>query len=364
MGKTTLRLAALALGLGAPLSAGSALATTTIEYSIPHLRTNFVTFLHSMLYGGMLDVIAEDPTLLGGSARHDPWSATVNGTPTQFPGGRSSFLSTFLWGGYEFTDHLSLPANQRFFVGAYYRHDRAWGDIGSVAELSSHNNALGIILAYTLDTWHFAAAGGFSWGGGTLTSQPSGASGSFDSSGYDFGFQVGRAFALWGDAVPAMRPNEGPRVFGVRQISVYLDPAFRVGYSRSSAYDFTDSSGAQFGKDVERAWTIGGSVTLSAVLPQSGGTIWRPYISFGLDRQVGYRHTLDLPASGQVARLDHDKTFWSVSGGVGVWLNRNVSLGVGGFYRGSGSQDSGGGLAWVRINLLGPGGYLRGAISR
>lgn len=360
MGKK-LRVAVLALALGVPVSAGPAKATT-LERSIPHFGTNWLGFLHALLYGGMLDVIADDPTLLGGSGRHDPWSATVDGSARQFPGNRSDFLSTTIWGGYEVTDHVRLPPNQRFFVGAYYRHDRAWSEIGSVAEQSNHNNALGVILAYTLDAWHFAAAGGFDWGGGKLTTLSNSASGSFDTHGSSFGFQVGRTLSLWGDATPTAR-TEGPRMFGFRQASIYLDPAFRVGYSRSRSDGFTDSSGALFGKEIERAWTIGGSVTLSAVLPQNG-TIWRPYISFSLDRQVGYRHMLDLPATTQVAHLDHDKTFWGVSGGLGVWLNRNVSLGAGGFYRGSGSQSSGGGLFWFRVNLLGSGGLLRGGMQR
>jgi hypothetical protein len=362
MGKK-LRVATLAMALGVPLSAGPANATA-LDKSLTGLGMSFYSFLDALLwYGGRDAFLGDDPAILGGSARHDPWSANVNGNATQFPGSSSRFISTLVWGGYEVTEHIGLPPNHRFFVGAYYRHDRAWSDIGSVAEQSSHNNSLGVILSYTLDAWHFTAAGGFSWGGGKLTSLPSGATGSFDSGGYDFGLQVGRVFTLWGDAMPTAR-TQGPSLFGIRQASVYLDPAFRVGYSRSRADDFTDSSGALIGEEIERTWTIGGSITLSAVLPQSGGTIWRPYISFNLDRQVGYRHTVDLPASGLVAALDHDKTHWGVSGGLGVWLNRNVSLGAGGFYRGSGSQSSGGGLFWFRVNLFGPGGYLRGAFSR
>lgn len=300
----------------------------------------------------------DDPAIMGGTTRHDPWKQTFNGRVDFIPETRTSFVTGMIWGGYEVTDHLGLGPNQRLVVGGFYQHNRAWTTFGGTGEQSLSINTFGPIVAYLYDSWHVSAAAGFSWGHGKHTSFPSGNSGSFDADAQGFGIQVGRVITLWGDGYATTRPGR-PETwpFGVRQASVYLDPAFRFGYLRNQADAFTNAGGTEFGKEVERTWTVGGSVTLSAVIPQNG-MLWRPYLQFSLDRQVGYDHTIDIP--GTVSTLDHDKTYWGVSGGVGVWLNRNVSLGLSGFYRGSGSQEAGGALFWLRVNLFGPGGYLRG----
>jgi outer membrane autotransporter protein len=263
------------------------------------------------------------------------------------------------WLGYDLSDHIGLPPDQRLAVGGFYRHDWISSTQSGIAETSGDNNAFGFIVAYQFHAWHAAAAFEIDWGDAKVTGVNNAVSGSFDTGGYAFGVQIGRVFTLSGDPRPTAR-TDAPWAFQLKQASVYLDPVFRVGYGRSVSDGFTPTGAAAIGKEIERAWTIGGGVTLSAIIPQTSGPLWRPYISFGLERQLGYRHTIDLPATGQVANLDHDKTYWTVNGGVGVWLNRNVSLGVSGFYRGSGSQDTGGGLFWFRVNLLGPGGYLRG----
>ena len=263
-------------------------------------------------------------------------------------------------GGFDLSNELGLAPNQRFVVGGFYRHDWFSSTQSPIADTSGDNNALGLIVAYHFNNWHLAGAFELSWGDAKVTGINNTNTGSFDSGGHAFGFEAGHVFTLWGDQRPTTRADT-PWAFQLRQASVYLDPVFRVGYGRTHADAFTLSGGAPVGKEVERAWMVGGGVTLSAVIPQ-GGLIWRPYLSFNLDRQVGYRHTIDLPATSQVAHLDHDKTYWGVNGGVGVWLNPRVSLGASGFYRGSGSSETAGGVFWVRVNLFGPGGYLRGGI--
>lgn len=358
--KSRVAAAALALAAGIPFAAGPASATSATDAAIQRANTSgipwyLVSFL-DMLFGD------SDPTLIGGKTRHEPWTQNINGAVSQLPESRTSSISTLVWAGYDLSDHLGIGPNQRAVIGAFYRHDRAWTSFSGAGEQSSSNNALGLLFAYALDSWHFSGAAAFDWGSGKLTSLPSGNEGSFDTSGKSVAFQVGRVFTLTGDVSPATRANLTAWPFGTQQMSIYLDPAFRVGYARGVADAFANSASTLFGKEVERAWTIGGSVTLSAVIPQ-GAMLWRPYIEFSLDRQVGYRHTIDQPGTGLVAHLEHNKTFVGVSGGVGVWFNRNISAGVSGFYRGSGSQDTGGGLIWLRVNLFGPGGYLRGGMQ-
>lgn len=328
------------------------------ETAPPRLTDTFIrdSWVHILgafaLFGG------DDPAIMGGTARHDPWKQTFNGTVELVPETRTSFISSMIWGGYDVTGHLNLAPNQRLVVGGFYQHDRAWTRFTGAGEQSTSGNTFGLIVAYLYESWHVSGAAAFGWGHGELTSLPSGNTGSFDTNAQSFGIQVGRVITLMGDGHTTTRPGPASWPFGVQQASIYLNPAFRFGYSRSHANAFTNSAGTQFGKEVERTWSVGGSITLSAVIPQSGGLLWRPYIDFSLDRQVGYDHTIDIP--GTVSTLDHDKTYWGVSGGVGVWLNRNVSLGLSGFYRGSGSQEAGGALFWFRVNLFGAGGYLRG----
>lgn len=360
------------VALGAMLVVGlrSAISPTYATSPPPPENIRLPAYFYHSVYdlfkwiwmSGARSAAGEDPTLVGATARHDPWKQTINGSESRVSGSRTSAVSVLVWGGFDLSDPIGLPANQRLAIGAFYRHDRAWTEFEGTGELSSRNNALGLLLAYTYDAWHLSGAAAFDWGEGKSTSLPSGAAGTFDISARSVAVQFGRTFTLSGDPHPADRATLASWPFGPQRMSVYLDPVFRVGYARGRADSFTNSAGTIFGKEIERAWTVGGSVTLSAVIPQGGGVLWRPYIEFSLDRQLGYRHTLDLPTTSQVAHLDHDKTYWGVSGGLGAWINRNISMGVSGFYRGSGSQDAGGGLFWIRVNLLGPGGYLRGGV--
>lgn len=353
------------IGLAALLAA-SAMAASGTPARATSLNENnrIVTFVdigRFMLLEAFIWWFMEDPAVLAGTTRHDGWNQKIDGVPAApLPSSKGDVVSALVWGGYEVTDHLGLGANQRLVLGAFYRRDWAWIEHSGVADQTSRNNSFGVLGTYLYDTWHLSGAVAFDWGSSKVTSLTGGSVGDFDTSAYAFGFRVGRVFTLWGDAMPTGRAAQGAWPFQLGQTSVYFDPVFRVGYSRSRSDGFTNSAGAVFGKEIERAWTVGGSFTLSAVMPQSGGMIWRPYVEFSVDRQVGYRHTIDLPATSQVAHLDHDKTFWGVSGGVGFWPNRNLSLGVSGFYRGSGSSDTAGGIVWVRVNLFGPGGYLRG----
>lgn len=362
------KLAAIALAAmlaTAPFATRTARATPqpTTEEIISRSMTAWVL---GMFWIAAWDILTgQDPAIIGMSSRHDPWSQTIDGvTATPAPASRSSAISTLFWGGYDLSRDLGLPPNQRLAIGGLYRHDWSWTTISGTAEQTGDNHSLGAIAVYQLDAWHLSGAFAYDWGDAKYTSLATGGVGSFDTSGHSFGLQIGRVFTLHGDERPVRATEAGPYPLSVHRMSIHIDPAFRVGYARGRAGAFTNSVGLAFGKEIERAWTLGGTVTLSAVIPESGGTIWRPYISFSLDRQVGYRHTIDLPASGRVAHLDHDKTYWGVNGGVGVWLNRNVSLGVSGFYRGSGDQNTGGGMFWVQVNLFGPGGYLRGISGR
>jgi len=351
------------IGLAAPASSQvppnpSVSSSPSATVRIIPFGTSFWWALSDLLFG-------EDPAVLAGTTRHDPWSQTINGVgATPLPESRTNLISTMIWGGYDVSDHIGLGPNQRLVLGGFYRHDWAWTKFGGFGEQTSENNAFGLLAVFVLDNWQFSGGVAFDWGNAEITNFPSGNGGNFDTRALAAAIQVSRVFTLWGDAMPPGRTSEGPWPFRIRQMSVYFNPVFRAGYTRARADGFTDNVGVAFGKEIERAWTVGGSFTLSAVLPQNdGGPLWRPYIEFSIDRQLGYRHTIDQPTSGQVAHLDHDKTYWGVSGGVAVWVNRNVSLGGSGFFRASGSQEAAGGLFWVRVNLFGPGGYLRTAIA-
>jgi len=361
MGKKS-RVTALALALAAGVSAspGPAKATESLLEKYARIHDPPTFGLSVIVLYVFADLIGDDPAIIGSTSRHDPWKRTINGSVSQLPESRSHSISTMAWIGYDLSDHIGLPPNHRLAVGGFYRHDWISSTQTGIAETSGDNNALGLIVAYQFHAWHAAAAFEIDWGDGKVTGVNNAASGSFDTKGRAFGVQVGRVFTLSGDPRPMSR-TEVPWAYQLKQASIYIDPVFRFGYGHTEAGAFTPIGNAAIGKEIERAWTIGGAVTLSAIIP-AGAQIWRPYISFGLDRQLGYRHTIDLPATGQVASLDQDKTYWSVNGGVGVWLNPRLSLGVSGFYRGSGSQDTGGGLFWLRANLFGPGGYLRGGI--
>ena len=354
----------LALSVGLLGLSGPARATTQpvdLHRSITYRPWILLRILFDYMWRdfGRID----DPAVFVATTRHNPWTQTINGVASQLPGGTTTSVSTLVWAGFDMSDHLSLGANQRLAIGGFYRRDWAWTEQAG-ADQSAHTNGLGFVFGYHFDDWHLSGGAGFDWGGAKITSFPSGNVGNFDTNGHFGALKFGRVFTVWGDRMPADRAAPVGFPFSVRQISVYFDPNFHVGYSRTSADAFTNSGGTPFGKAIERFWTVGGSFTLSAVLPQTDGPIWRPYIEFSVDRQVGYRHTIDLPATSQVAYLNHDKTYWGVNGGLAVWVNPNVSLGASGFYRGSGSQDTGGGLFWVRVNLFGPGGYLRGAFNR
>jgi hypothetical protein len=329
--------------------------------NVPTYQYDFFLAAASLLFGS----IGEDPAVLAGTARHDPWKQTLNGvTIAPLPESRSTAVTTLVWGGYELTDHVGLGPNQRLVVGAFYRRDWAWTDFSGFGEQRNQNNSFGALAAYVIDAWQISAGFGIDFGDGKMTTFPSGAQGKFNTTGQSVAVQVSRVFTLLGDRRPVVRSDQGPWQFQVRQMSVYFIPTFRAGYSRSRVGSFSDNAGATFGREIERFWTIGGSFTISAVIPQNTGPLWRPYIEFSVDRLVDYRHTIDIPATGLRSRLDQDKTYWGVSGGVSVWINRNVSLGVSGFYRGSGDHDGAGGLFWVRVNLFGPGGYLRGGIFK
>ena len=357
MARPVLFRAAVAAILASLASAPPARATETTDKALSQLGTGPLTFLHYLLYGGLLDIMGgDDPALAGGVARHRNWSATVNGAPTTFTGSRSTFFSGFLWGNYDVGPHLGLPANQQLVVGGFYRHSRARTDIGADGRSDSHGHAIGGLLSYGIDAAYVTVAGGYEWGGGTLTSLPSNATGSFATSGHSFGFAAGHVFTLWGDRAGIHRDNPWPH--NVRQVSVYFDPSFRAVYARSGSDAFTNSRGTPFGAQDERSWTLGGSFRLSVVVPQGNGMVVRPHIAFTIDRQVDYRHTLALPATGQTARLDHDRTAWGVNGGVTLWFDRHLSIGVEGFHRASASHDASGAMAWLRVNLFGPGGYI------
>jgi hypothetical protein len=366
-----LRAVALAVAFAAGLlgSAGPASSqvppSTPSSSSSPSDNVRIIPFGTSFWWALSALLFGDDPALLAGSARHDPWSQTINGvSATPLPESRTNLISTMIWGGYDVSDHIGLGPNQRLVLGGFYRHDFAWTKFGGFGEQTSDNNAFGVLAVYVLDNWQFSGGVAFDWGNAEITNFPSGNVGNFDTRAHSAALQVGRVFTLWGDAMPPGRTSEGPWPFRIRQMSVYFNPVFRAGYNRARADGFTDNAGVAFGKEIERAWTVGGSFTLSAVLPQNGaGPLWRPYVEFSIDRQLGYRHTIDQPTTGLVAHLDHDKTYWGVSGGLAVWVNRNVSLGGSGFFRASGSQEAAGGLVWVRVNLFGPGGVLRTAIA-
>jgi hypothetical protein len=361
-----LRRAALMPMLSASLLALGEPALATVSDPTPSSRVTFYDYYRFIRYvlGHATGYLLDDPAVLAGTSRHDPWTQNVNGATSQVPGSRTDFVSTLFWMGYDLSSHIGLGANQRLVIGGFYRRDWAWTETSGVSEQRSHNNALGFLVGYELDNWHLAGSAGFDWGGARFTSLPGGAFGRFDTSGHFGSLAIGRVFTLWGDQLPTDRTAPTRWPFTTQQFSVHVDPGVYIAYGRSVADAFTDSTGVAFGREAERAWTFGGKVTLSAVFPQVNGPIWRPYIEFTLDRQISYRHTVALPAAGQVAQLDHDKTYWGVNGGVSVWLNRNIAMGAAGFFRGSGSQESGGGLFWIRVNLFGPGGYLRGALSR
>jgi hypothetical protein len=363
MGKT-LRIGAsvLALAVGSANFAAPARATGFLDKALTHLNTGPLTFLHFIFYVGLLDIMSgDDPALAGGVARHNGYSATVAGAPARFSGGRSTFFSGFLWGNHDFAPSLGLPPNQQLFVGAFYRHSRAATDFGSDGRSTGHGHALGAFVGYAIDAWRFSVAGGYEWGGGTLTSLPSNATGAFDTNGYSFGFSAGRSITLRGD--PAVTNRDDPWPHSVKQASVYFDPVFRLGYSRAGGGAFVNSRGTPFGSEVERAWTIGGSFGLSAIVPHGNGVVIRPHVAFTIERQVDYRHTLGLPATGQTASLTQDRTHWGVKGGVAVWFDRSLSVGADGFHRASGSQQASGAMAWLRVNLFGPGGYFANTLA-
>jgi hypothetical protein len=208
--------------------------------------------------------------------------------------------------------------------------------------------------AYSLNAFYASGSAAFDWTRSGITNNVDGGVGDSAGRGYSIGATAGYVFPLintTGVTQSAM-PTKAPPAARYGGYAVVLDTSAHLGYRSEWDDGFTDSTGFILGTEKVSYTDLGGRARLVAVVP-GAGLLWMPFVGVSVDQQLGFRHTLDIPAQAAAAAdtlfIDQSNTFWGVQAGVDLINRASIKAGVSGFYSASGDTNVVGGNVFLKI---------------
>jgi hypothetical protein len=207
-------------------------------------------------------------------------------------------------------------------------------------------------VGYQVDTIYFSSRAAIDWSRVDVTDSIQRSQGATDGVDYRLSLMAGKIFSLFNSTgvAPTMFVKAPPKI--ARGYAVFLDVSGRLGYRNAQDNGFTDSSGFIYGTEQLSYWTFGVRANLVAAIP-AGRFTWLPYVGLTFDRQLGFRHTYDIP--NQVAAVadtyyfDQGQTWWGVQTGLGILDRGGVKAGVNAYYRASSDTSVLGGNLFLKV---------------
>jgi len=217
--------------------------------------------------------------------------------------------------------------------------------LGGVAQYDAGNSYLGVGVAAELGNGSISAPGD---------------SGNFNSHGYVAAAYIGRVFTLLDTTNSSSARSPLPTKAPPKPTSGYalnLDLNFHVGYVNDQINGFVDSTGFARGAEQIDYWDVGGIAKLYWVLSPWGRIAWSPFVAATIDQELGYSHSLDLPAQAALPGGDtffygSAQTFGGAELGIDALDVSGISFGLKAYYRQSQEFQVVGGLAYVKFPIL------------
>jgi hypothetical protein len=147
-------------------------------------------------------------------------------------------------------------------------------------------------------------------------------------------------------------PTKAPPAPRYGGYAVFLDANAHVAYVDQWDNGFTDTAGFVFGTEQISYTDLGGRVRLVGVVPGTGFA-WMPYVGVGIDQQLGFSHTFNIPAQAASPSdtffFNQSTTFWTVQAGLDIINRASIKAGVSAFYSTSADTNVVGGNVFVKI---------------
>jgi hypothetical protein len=257
--------------------------------------------------------------------------------------------------------HL-LSGNQRLKLGGFVDYGSMQTTVGpapggavNTANIDRNRFTMGAEVGYSVNSFFLTGVASVYTGDGRLTDNTTGGQGSFDTKGYSFDVSAGNAFTLFNSLTysnPSLATKAPARASGGYQIKLNLSG--HAGYYSIQDDGFTDSAGFSYGAEHVKYGDMGGRASVSWFIP-SGNVAWMPYVGATVDRQLGFTHTLDIPAQGgnaaDVINFGQDTTYWGGELGLNVATRSYVTIGLRGYVLHSSDTNVTGGSVTVKVPL-------------
>jgi hypothetical protein len=252
----------------------------------------------------------------------------------------------------------------RAFYG-YTQSNTSFGDapdlgvVGlNLGSLKQDTHTFASSVRYGFSGFYLRAAAGLDFGRASVTNNTDGSTGNYDTHGYALDLRIGDAFTL-ARGVTYSRPvgySKAPPP-PVPAYLIGLDLSGHIGYRKSQADSFADSTGFNYGDETMRYGDIGSRAKLFGLVA-GYGLLWKPYVAGTVDQQFSFSHTATLPdqvqlVGGDIITFNQAQTFWGVEGGLDVYGGvSGWRVGAKGFYTASSDTNVAGGQLCLKIPLF------------